>query len=200
MVLYVASRHLLSLAPVPLTCPYYSLDTLSVVQDVPGSSCIFPAPALAFPFLQGTLLPLGGEWYLETIVCAQVCSFVTGVTQVLCKGCASNHYTLLHLMLGNSPGSPLIEIPRLQAVNSAVRPQSTFITIGCIWGPIPGLVFPGPYLSSLLLFNRGYTIILTRPSSHPQRQPKICLKTLVGLAMAKGEIIKKTLRDLVSTM
>lgn len=113
MVQYVASRHLLSLAPVPLTCPYCSLDTLSVAQDVPGSSCIFPAAALAFPFLQGALLPLGGEWYLETIVCAQVCSFDTGVTQVLCKCCASNHYTLLPLILCSSPGSPLIEIPRL---------------------------------------------------------------------------------------
>ena len=95
MVLDVASRQLLMLAPVLLTRPYYSLDTPSLAQEFSRLILYFPCPSPWVLFLQEMQLPLSGEGHLETIVCVQVCSFDAGVTQVLFKSRASNHSMLL---------------------------------------------------------------------------------------------------------
>lgn len=108
MVLDVASRQLLMLAPVPLTRPYYSLDTPSLAQEFSRLILYFPCPSPWVVYLQEMQLPLSGEGRLETIVCVQVCSFDAGVTQVLFKSHASNHSMLLALMLCSCPGSTLM--------------------------------------------------------------------------------------------
>lgn len=108
MVLDVASRHLLMLAPVLLTRSYYSLHTPSLAQECSRLILYFPCPSLWVLFLQGMQLPLAGEWCLETIVCVQVCSFDAGVTQVLFESRASSHSKLLALMLCSCPGSTLM--------------------------------------------------------------------------------------------
>ena len=61
-----------------LTLPHFL-----ALQDAPGLSCIFTAPAFELPFFQVPLVPFTREWYLEIRIRALSVLFVMEVSILL---------------------------------------------------------------------------------------------------------------------
>lgn len=104
------------------------------------------------------------EWhrfYLKAMLLTTVCSSCTPLTYCSCPELYSHSL------------SCLLNYTSDQAYGKTARvcssPWLAFRDLFLAW-------FFWPCLSSLLLFNTGYTVILTSPSSYHQRQSKICLK------------------------